>query len=228
VALSSRPSAASPSAIDAGQLRPALDSLKLQLSDLQLEQLSGFAQLLLRWNAVHNLTSIEVPEEVISHHLLDSLAILGEIRRIVGDHVLRVLDVGAGGGLPGIPLAIADPDLHVTLVDKVQKKVAFLTQVKLELGLTNIECLHSRVEALRPVTPYDIVVARAFASLAELVRTTRHLLAPNGHWFAMKGALPRSELDELGRLPGVRVQATVKLHVPRLDAERHLIVLQPL
>lgn len=219
--------AASPATIDPGQLRSALTSLELSITDFQLRQLVAFANLLLHWNAVHNLTSIEAPEQVISHHLLDSLSILGEIRRIVGDRALRMLDVGAGGGLPGIPLAIADPNLHVTLVDKVQKKVAFLTQVKLELGLTNVECIHARVEALRQAA-YDIVVARAFASLAELVKLTRHLLAPNGFWFAMKGALPRAEIEEVGRLPGVRVLATVKLHVPRLDAERHLIVLQPL
>lgn len=223
----SRPSAAR-DGVDSAQLRPALSSLGLELSDSQLEQLAAYARLLLRWNAVHNLTAIEAPDQLISHHLLDSLAILGEIRRIVGDRHLRVLDVGAGGGLPGIPLAIADQNLHVTLVDKVQKKVAFLTQVKLELRLANVECVHDRVEALRTAVPYDIVVARAFASLAELVRLTRHLIAANGHWFAMKGVLPLAELDELARLPGVRVLATVKLHVPRLDAERHLIVLQPL
>jgi len=224
----SRPSAASDGAVDSAQLRPALAALGLELSDSQLEQLAAYAQLLLRWNAVHNLTAIEAPDQLISHHLLDSLSILGEIRRIVGDRHLRVLDVGAGGGLPGIPLAIADPRLRVTLVDKVQKKVAFLTQVKLELRLVNVECVHARVEALRPAVPYDIVVARAFASLAELVRLTRHLIAANGHWFAMKGAPPQAEFDELARLPGVRVLAAVKLHVPRLDAERHLIVLQPL
>jgi 16S rRNA (guanine527-N7)-methyltransferase len=224
----SRPSPASDGAIDSAQLRPALASLELELSDRQLEQLSAYARLLVRWNAVHNLTAIEAPDQLISHHLLDSLSILGEIRRIVGDRQLRVLDVGAGGGLPGIPLAIAEPRLHVTLVDKVQKKVAFLTQVKLELRLANVECVHARVESLRPAVPYDIVVARAFASLAELVRLTRHLIAADGHWFAMKGAPPLAELDELARLPGVRVLATVKLHVPRLDAERHLIVLQPL
>jgi 16S rRNA (guanine527-N7)-methyltransferase len=219
---------ASGAAVDIARLRTALGGLNLSLSDDQVQQLATYADLLLRWNAVHNLTSIEQPAQVISHHLLDSLAILGEIRRILGDRALRLLDVGAGGGLPGIPLAIADPGLRVTLVDKVQKKVAFLTQVKLELGLANVECVHARVEALRPALLYDIVVARALASLAELVRLTRHLVAPNGYWFAMKGALPGAELDELGRLPGVRVLATVKLQVPCLDAERHLIVLQPL
>jgi 16S rRNA (guanine527-N7)-methyltransferase len=228
VAPSSRPSAASDAAIDPEQLRAALGPLELPLSDAQLERLASYAHLLARWNAVHNLTAITEPQQVISHHLLDSLSILGEITRIVGDRVLRVLDVGAGSGLPGVPLAIADPNLHVTLVDKVQKKVAFLTQVKLELRLANVDCVHARVEALRPVAPFDVVVARAFASLSELVRLTRHLLAPTGFWFAMKGALPEAELEELGSVPQVRVIATVKLRVPRLDAERHLIVLQPL
>jgi 16S rRNA (guanine527-N7)-methyltransferase len=118
--------------------------------------------------------------------------------------------------------------MHVTLVDKVQKKVAFLTQVRLELALANIECVHARVERLQAEHPFDAIVARAFASLAELVQLTRQLLAADGRWFAMKGALPRTEIAELDRLPGVRVQAAVKLRVPRLDAERHLIVLQPL
>lgn len=224
MAPSSRPSAP---AVDPGQLRTAIVSLDLSLADAQVEKLVAFTQLLLRWNAVHNLTSIEAPEQIISHHLLDSLSILAEIRRIFGDRDLRLLDVGAGAGLPGIPLAVADPKLHITLVDKVQKKVAFLNQTKLELGLSNVDCVHARVEALAPAA-YDVVVARAFATLAELVRLTRHLLAPTGLWFAMKGALPKAELEELDRVPGVHVLATVKLRVPRLDAERHLIVLQPL
>lgn len=210
-----------------GELQEGAAALGLVLSEPQLAQLGAFARLLLRWNSVYNLTSIE-EGQVITHHLLDSLAIVGEIQAICGDRAIKVLDVGAGGGVPGIPLAIAAPKLHVTLIDKVQKKIAFLTQVKLELELANVDCVHARVEAWHPAAGFDLIVARAFASLAELVRLTRHLLAPGGCWLAMKGALPQAELDELGRsAPDLRARA-IKLRVPRLDAERHLILLQPL
>ncbi len=199
----------------------------MALSESQSDALSRYAALLLRWNAVHNLTAIESPAEVLTHHLLDSLAIVPEIQRISGTRSIQALDVGAGGGLPGIPLAIAAPNVHVTLVDKVRKKVAFLTQAKLELALSNVTCLHARVEALPPEPRFELIVARAFASLAELVRVTRHLLAPNGVWCAMKGALPLAELDELKRaMPDVCVARTIRLQVPHLDAQRHLVLMQ--
>jgi 16S rRNA (guanine527-N7)-methyltransferase len=200
--------------------------LGLDLDARQGEQLARYAALLQRWNAVHNLTAIENPADVLSHHLLDSLAIVPVLAPLTAGRAVRVLDVGAGGGLPGIPLAIAYPRAHVTLVDKVQKKVAFLTQAKLELGLTNIECVHARVETMR-AEQFDLIVSRAFASLAEFVQLTRHLLAPGGWWCAMKGTLPQAELAVLAdAMPGARVVGTAKLAVPRLDAERHLILLQ--
>lgn len=199
----------------------------MQLNELQANALARYAALLLRWNSVHNLTAIESPAAVLTHHLLDSLAIVPEIQRISGARSMRVLDVGSGGGLPGIPLAIAAPDLHVTLVDKVQKKVAFLTQAKLDLALHNVACVHARVETLRPESPFEWIVARAFASLTEFVGSTRHLLAARGWWCAMKGALPTAELDALkSSAPDVRVVDTIRLRVPRLDAERHLILMQ--
>lgn len=186
-----------------------------------------YADLLLRWNSVHNLTAIESPAQVLTHHLLDSLAIVPQMQRIRGVSPARVLDVGAGGGLPGIPLAIAAAELHVTLVDKAQKKVAFLTQAKVELALNNIECIHARVETLQPERPFDLIVARAFASLAEFVRSTRHLLAARGWWCAMKGILPTAELDALkSSAADVRVIDVIRLHVPNLKAERHLILMQ--
>ena len=213
--------------IDADAITSAAAELGLQLSESQSDALARYAELLLRWNTVHNLTAIETPAHVLSHHLLDSLAVVPQIQDVAGHRSMRVLDVGAGGGLPGIPLAIAMPDLHVTLIDRVQKKVAFLTQAKLELALDNVTCLHARVETLRTQTPFDLIVARAFSSLAELVGLTRNLLAPNGWWCAMKGALPSDELDQLKRsMPGVRVMRTVKLQVPHLSAERHLIWMQ--
>lgn len=198
--------------------------LGLALSRAQSEQLARFAELLLRWNAVHNLTAIDRLEDVVTLHLLDSLSILPELDRLVSTRPLRVLDVGAGGGLPGIPLAIARPQWRFSLIDKVRKKTAFLQQARVELQLANVEVVHGRVQTWQPAERFDVIVARAFASLADLVAWTRHLLAPGGLWFAMKGALPETEI---AALPGdVRVQRTVKLCVAPLKAQRHLIVIQ--
>lgn len=198
-------------------------ALGLALSPAQCEQLARFAALLLRWNAVYNLTAIERPEDVLPLHLLDSLAIVPELQRAAGARALRVLDVGAGGGLPGIPLAIACPTWQVTLIDKVQKKAAFVQQAKAELKLANVDAVHARVEAWRPAERFDAIVSRAFSSLADFVALTRHLCAPGGAWFAMKGALPDAELAALPA--DVRVRCAVKLRVPLLAAQRHLIIL---
>lgn len=214
-------------AAGAGDIVADAAELGVVLSAAQAEALGRFAALLQRWNAAHNLTAIDDPAKISSHHLLDSLAIVAPIAAIFGHRRLTVLDVGAGGGLPGIPLAIAAPAWSVTLADKVQKKVAFLTQVQIELGLANVHCVHARVEAL-PAAAYDVIVARAFGSLSELVRVTRHLIAPGGRWAAMKGARPDAELAALrAEHADVRVVDTIKLAVPRLPAERHLILLQP-
>lgn len=201
--------------------------LGLELSGEQGEQLARFAALLVRWNAIHNLTAIDSPAAVLSYHLLDSLALLPPIHAIFGEKKCAALDIGSGGGLPGIPVAVARPEWKVTLVDKVQKKVAFLTQARVELGLANVECLHARAEDLK-AGPFDLVVSRAFASLEDFVRVSRHLIAPGGWWAAMKGVLPKGEIEDLIRaFPEVRVADIVKLDVPRLRAERHLILLQP-
>ena len=200
--------------------------LGVELSGAQADQLARFAALLVRWNTVHNLTAISSPASILSHHLLDSLAIVPLMSSIFGEKQCRVLDVGSGGGLPGIPLAIVRPHWQVTVVDKVQKKVAFLTQARLELGLSNLVCLHARAEDV-DAPPFDLIVSRAFSSLEDFVRVSAHLLGPGGRWAAMKGVYPNAELAELARaLPDVRVIDVVKLHVPRLDAERHLILLQ--
>jgi 16S rRNA (guanine527-N7)-methyltransferase len=203
-------------------------ALGVELSGAQADQLVRFAALLVRWNAVHNLTAISSPASILSHHLLDSLAILPLMSSIFGEKQCRMLDVGSGGGLPGIPLAIVRPHWQVTVVDKVQKKAAFLTQAKLELGLSNLVCLHARVEDV-DAPPFDLIVSRAFSSLKDFVRVSGHLLGPGGWWAAMKGVYPNAELAELERaMPDVRVVDVVKLDVPRLDAERHLILLQRL
>jgi len=208
-------------------LAEGVTGLGLALQPEQLDQLVRYADLLTRWNRVHNLTAVE-PGQTLTHHLLDSLAIVPTLAaREHGEVALRVLDVGAGGGLPGIPLAIALPAAHVTLLDKVEKKAAFLRQVKLELRLPNVEVVHARVEQLH-APPFDVILARAFATLLELVRLSRPLVARGGCWCAMKGTLPRAEIEELERAQlGVRIAQIVKLHVPRLDAERHLIVIEP-
>ena len=213
--------------VDAEAIAGAASEFGLLLSASQSHALANYAALLQRWNKVHNLTAIETSSKLLTHHLLDSLAIVPEVQRVAAGRSLRVLDVGAGGGLPGIPLAIALPYMHVTLVDKVQKKIAFLTQAKLELALTNVDAVQSRVETLETKLPFELITARAFASLATLVGLTRHLLAPNGWWCAMKGTLPSAELDELQRsTPDVLVTQTFRLKVPRLDAERHLVWMQ--
>jgi 16S rRNA (guanine527-N7)-methyltransferase len=179
-------------------------------------KLLAFRDLLLKWNKTYNLTALRDPEQAISHHLLDSLAILPH----VGEEAL--LDVGSGGGLPGIPLAIARPDLSVHMVDTVQKKTTFLQQAAIQLGLKNVAVDHARVEAL--TGQYAQISSRAFAELKLFVDLTRHLLAPDGRWLAMKGVRPD---DEIAALPAdIVVEQIIPLHVPGLDAERHLIILK--
>jgi len=157
---------------------------------------------------------------VLSHHLLDSLSLAAELPT---PPPLAILDAGAGAGLPSIPLAIALPDHRFTLIDAVAKKCAFTTQVRLELGLTNVEVVHGRLERLRGPL-FDVIIARALASLATFVSLTQHLLAPGGRWIAMKGQLPEHELLQLP--PDVTVSRTVPVRVPLLEEARHLIVLQ--
>jgi len=197
-------------------LAAGLTALGIALPEAAQLKLLAFRDLLLKWNRTYNLTALRDPQQAISHHLLDALAILPH----VGTGPL--LDVGSGGGLPGIPLAIARPDLSVTLVDTVQKKAAFLQQVAIELELKSVGVHHARVEEMRG--QYAQISSRAFAELARFVSLTRHLLAPGGRWLAMKGTRPD---DELKALPaGSEVEAIIPLVVPGLDAERHLIILK--
>ncbi len=181
-----------------------------------VRQLLAYRDLLLKWNRTYNLTAVTDPEAAISHHLLDSLAILPWI----GEGAL--LDVGSGGGLPGIPVAISRPQLAVTLIDAVQKKATFLQQVAIELKLPNVRAIHGRIE--QQEGQYAQITSRAFSELGEFVRLTRHLLAPGGRWLAMKGVLPDSELATLP--PDIVVEAILPLTVPGLAAERHLIILK--
>ncbi|MCU0897480.1 MAG: 16S rRNA (guanine(527)-N(7))-methyltransferase RsmG [Burkholderiales bacterium] len=182
------------------------------------QKLLDYVAILVKWNSVYNLTAIRDPASIVSNHLLDSLV----LTPFLPDSPL--LDVGAGAGLPGIPLAIARPERAVTLVDASQKKAAFMQQAAAELGLANVTALHQRVEAWHPATPFPAIISRAFAELADFVRLTRHLLAPGGAFYAMKGRKP---VDEIARLPqGVRVRDSIELTVPELDAERCLIVIE--
>lgn len=208
------------------QLATAATQLDLALTETQCVQLARYAELLQKWNSVHNLTAIDAPEQVLTHHLLDSLAIVRPVRALLaGRSDVQLLDVGSGGGLPGIPLAIALPELQVTLIDKVQKKVAFLMQAKLELQLRNLKPLHGRVEQQRSLDPFPLIVSRAFASLLDFVSLTRPLLAEGGAWLAMKGVVPEDEIRALP--PWVQVHAVLPLEVPDLHAHRHLLELRP-
>lgn len=193
--------------------------LGLALDDGQLQRLADYASLLARWNATHNLTAIRSGEDVLTHHLLDSLALVPHFTCATGGAAARVLDVGSGGGLPGIVLAIAAPRARLTLIDAVQKKCAFLTQARLELRLDNVEVIHGRVETLHAPL-FDVVVSRALASLAQFIAWTRHLLKPAGCWLAMKGRFPA---EELARLPSDVRAEVVPLRVPGLNEQRQLV-----
>lgn len=206
-------------------LRPALADtcarLGLEAGPAVLDRLLAYLALLVRWNATYNLTAVRDPQEMLTQHLADCLAVVGPLRRHLGSgSERRILDVGSGGGLPGVVLAALEPAWSVTCVDTVGKKAAFIRQAGVELGLRNLHAEHARVEALkRP--PFDLITSRAFASLADFVRLTRGLLVPDGVWAAMKGRRPQEELAALP--PGIDVFHVEPLVVPGLDAERCLI-----
>ena len=207
----------------AGQLVEGIAQLGLALPAETVERLLAFGELLLKWNKVYNLTAIRSPQEVITHHLLDSLAVLPRL-----EAVARVADIGSGGGLPGIVLSIVRPGLIVSSIETVGKKASFQQQAKIELGLGNFSVFNKRVEQVEadalPAGAADGVISRAFSSLADFVRLSAHLLAEDGALYAMKGVQP---VDELAALPaGWRVAETHALQVPGLDAERHLLVIR--
>jgi 16S rRNA (guanine527-N7)-methyltransferase len=199
------------------------DALDVPLSDAQCQALLDYLVLLQKWNEVYNLTAVRRPAEMLTHHLLDSLAVLPPLRRHLAGRAARILDVGSGGGLPGVVLAILEPHLEVTCVDTVGKKAIFIRQVGVELKLPNLGAVHARVEDLR-LPPFDVVTSRAFASLADFTRLTRHLVGEQGVWMAMKGKAPG---DEITALPADwSVFHVEQLTVPGLDAERCLVWLR--
>jgi 16S rRNA (guanine527-N7)-methyltransferase len=207
-------------------LQKGLDGLGLNLSLAQQVQLLAYMDLIAKWTKVYNLTAVRDANEMLTHHLLDSLAVVAPLRRALDKLVLpegqvmpRVLDVGAGAGLPGVVIAITCPEVSVTCVDTVAKKAAFIQQAAATLKLPNLKGLHARVETL--TQPYDVVCSRAFASLVDFTTWSQSALADHGVWMAMKGKNPEQELAELPA--SVQVFHVEQLHVPGLDAERCIV-----
>jgi 16S rRNA (guanine527-N7)-methyltransferase len=205
-------------------LKSGAAELGLNLSDAQFEQLMAYLALIQKWNKVYNLTAVRDPQEMLTHHLLDSLTAITPLVRHTGGRAAKVLDVGSGGGLPGIVLAICRPELDVSCVDTVGKKAAFIRQVAAALKLPNLRGVHARVEIL--TGPFDVVCCRAFAALPDFVSWSRGALAEQGVWMAMKGKHPQAEIEALP--PDVQVFHVEPLAVPGLDAERCMVWLRPL
>ena len=204
-------------------LKSGAAELGLDLSDAQFEQLLGYLALIQKWNKVYNLTAVRDPQEMLTHHLLDSLTAVTPLVRHTQGQPTKVLDVGSGGGLPGIVLAICRPELDVSCVDTVGKKAAFIQQVAAILKLPNLHGIHARVETLSG--PFDVICCRAFASLPDFVGWSRGALAQQGVWMAMKGKHPQAEIDALPA--DVQVFHVEPLAVPGLDAERCMVWLRP-
>lgn len=197
-------------------LAEGIEGLPIELDQHQQSQLLDYLFLLNKWNAVYNLTAIRDPEKMISQHLLDSLTLVPEL-----NNAHKLLDVGSGGGLPGIVLAIACPHVQVSMVDKVQKKGAFLNQVKAELGLKNVSVYTGAVEALGSDNQFDVITSRAFSDLNTFISLAGHLLEKNGCFIAMKGAIPHEEMQALPG--GYKVSSIKPISVPGLNAQRHLV-----
>ena len=201
------------------QLDQGLVDLGLKLSPEARSRLLQYLGLLSKWNRIYNLTAIRESSKLVSHHLLDSLAVLPYLEGA------SVVDVGSGAGLPGIPLAIARPEWGFALLDSNHKKAAFQRQAILELDLENTQVVTDRAERWHPFRPFDIVISRAFSDLPAFVETALHLCRSGGVLAAMKGIHPDEELAQLG--PEVRVQKVIPLEIPGLRASRHLVLLQP-
>jgi len=201
------------------KLSRLLNEAGISLTDHQKQQLVAYVDMLHKWNKAYNLTSVRDPNEMLIRHILDSI--------VVAPHLTgsRFIDVGTGPGLPGVPLAIVLPEAHFTLLDSLGKRIRFLRQVQHELKLENITPVQSRVEDFPAEPPFDGVVSRAFASLNDMVSWCHHLPGEQGRFYALKGQVPD---DEIAALPaGLTVESVVKLAVPQLDGERHLVVIKP-
>ncbi len=198
------------------EIAQGIEALPVQLDTGQLHQLATLVGLLAKWNRVYNLTAVRDPHEMVVRHILDSLVVVPYLR---GD---RLLDVGTGAGLPGLPLAIACPQLDITLLDSSDKKLRFIRQAVAELKLERVAVVHSRMQAYQPTQAFDMVISRAVSSLAELYRMTRHLVSDKGRFLFMKGTRPDTELDDFEHAGRLQIE---RLQVPGLDAERHLLIL---
>ena len=194
-------------------------ALGLSLTDAQVQQLLDYLDLLGKWNKVYNLTAVRDPAEMLTHHLLDSLAVIAPLRRHTQGRATRLLDVGSGGGLPGVVIAICCPEVEVTCVDAVAKKAAFIQQAAGSLGLAHLHGRHGRVEAV--VEKFDVITSRAFATLGDFTAWSQGALADGGVWAAMKGKHPADEMAALP--PAIDVFHVEQLTVPDLDADRCLI-----
>ena len=203
-------------------LSEGLQSLSLELTQAQQQALLDYIALLGKWNKVYNLTAVREPEHMLSHHVLDCLAVLPPLKQVFSE-ALDLIDVGAGGGLPSVVFAIACPHWQITAVDTVAKKAAFIQTTAHSLRLVNLKAVHSRVEAL--TGGFDVVTCRAYASLRDFCDSSRHLLKPNGVWMAMKAKLSAEELTDLPAT--VRVDKVEPLAVPGLDADRCLVWMRP-
>lgn len=201
------------------KLQQGLAALGVPLDADTRAKLLQFLELLAHWNRAYNLTAVREIEQMLPRHLLDSLSVLPYVQGA------RVLDIGTGAGLPGIPLALARPDVHFVLLDSNAKKMRFVRQAVHELGLTNVETAHTAAEQYRPAELFDILIARAVAAIPDMLKRCRHLCAPQGRVLAMKGVFPQEELAALDG--GLSVRDVVRLTVPGLDAARHLVILEP-
>jgi len=199
-------------------LAAGMVELNIDCSTKQLDLLMRYLNLLVRWNNTYNLTAIRKPIAMVGLHLLDSLAVHSQITEKV-----RLIDVGTGPGLPGIPLAIMNPDKHFSLLDSAGKKTRFLFQVRTELELENVIEINQRAENYKPLERYDTVLSRAFSSLSDMLDTCEHLLTSQGCFMAMKGRLSESELA--GIPSRYSVDALCRLNIPEVEGERHLIIL---
>lgn len=205
----------------ADELARGIETLGLNIDESAQQRLLAYLALLAKWNKAYNLTAVRNVDEMVSRHLLDSLSIVRQFEAAGGE---RWLDVGSGGGMPGIPLAILFPNKSLTLLDSNGKKTRFLTQVKLELKLDNLQVIHSRVESYQPEQPFSGIVSRAFSSIEDFTNWTRHLGDTQTNWLAMKGVHPT---DELAALPDdFRVEAEHALAVPGCQGQRHLLILR--
>jgi 16S rRNA (guanine527-N7)-methyltransferase len=202
-------------------LAAGIAEMGLDVSAEKQQKLLQYLSLLQKWNKVYNLTAVREPLEMVTLHLLDSLSVLQYIS------FKSLLDVGSGGGLPGVVLAICLPHLQVTTIDTVQKKAIFMRQVKGELGLENLTVVNERVENFHPTEKFEAIISRAFSEISLFIKLTQHLIAKNGQWLAMKGTVPHHEFERVAfEGLGIKPNKIISLMVAGLQAERHLVVFE--